>query len=622
MVNDESIAQRGLASLVWAGLVIFSALTVWLAVSSIFFPYQLDYGEGIMLELTRLLAQGKPIYKNLFDFPFVASNYPPVVFLLAAPFWNLFPSSYMPGRILNFAALLVSASLVYMFVRSETRERRIALLSALFFMSSTFIYHWSPLFRVDLIGLGFALGGIWAIHLFETSMRGAVTRRPIALLVCAGGLFLLCLYSKQSLLAGPVAGIGAVILRQRRVGSWFAIVFALAGGAIFLGISWLTQGEFWTGLIVANASEWRLDTFLQIFVLWVETHLILIILALTAFLGKIRRGRIGVLELYFVTALASVGLSGRVGAWENYYFEATAIICVFAGICIADWKETKLRTLRENRLILPIILITQLFLYVPEHDPRIAIKLMQETATSNSLLAPILSGTLGTIISEDMGALVTANKQVAYYTFIYSSLARAGKWDQHWELSNLEARSIPIVVLDATTRQDVDHYRRLTHDFLSALDANYRLAETAGAYQVYRPDQISHISQFEFEDKLALIGWSRTPETIDAKTRGLTVTLLWHAHKNLAVRYKAFVHLEDTQGRVVAQSDKEPRDGAFPTTRWIQGDKVREVYMLEISDALPRGNYFLRVGWYDALTGDRLSIGDSDYANLEEIVLP
>jgi hypothetical protein len=78
-------------------------------------------------------------------------------------------------------------------------------------------------------------------------------------------------------------------------------------------------------------------------------------------------------------------------------------------------------------------------------------------------------------------------------------------------------------------------------------------------------------------------------------------------------RYTAFVHLEDSQGKKIAQDDREPRGGVYPTTRWAATEMARAVYTLSVPEKLPAGKYVLRVGWYDTGTGERLQVqGDTD----------
>jgi hypothetical protein len=624
---------------VWLGLIVYLALTIWLGVVGLTYPYQLDYGEGIVLWFAQQLARGQSIYKGLSDLPYASSNYPPVAMLLAAALMPIFGDGYIGGRLLNFASALIVAALIYRVVQTETRDRRAGALSALFFLGSPYIYHWIPLFRVDLIGLAFAFGGVCVLWKFEREQsagdsRQATERLLLSTVYCLllTAFFLLSLYTKHSLIAAPLAAFLALWQRDRRAALVFAFALGALGGAIYLALDLATRGGFSFGIIESNATVFlpeQLGALLQNFVI---TFPILLLLALWSWLTRVRAKRLGVLEWYAVTAFAALALSGRVGAWENYFFEALAVVCVFAGIAVSGQRSavsgqpsavsgqpsavsgqrSAVRfAIRNSQFVIPILLFLQLALLW--HDPRVAADLIARDVPANQELARVLARTSGVIISEDMGALATSGKPVEYYTFQYSSLARSGKWDQSWELNGLRDGAFPLVILERGTREDVDHYRRFTREFVSALDRYYARAQTIGKYELYAPAPLAHLQPAEFGDALTLIGWSAQPATLNAET--LNLTIVWQAQRAPTRRYTAFVHLVTSNGDKVTQDDREPRAGIYPTTRWAAREMVRDVYALNLPRDLPPGKYVVRVGWYDTETGDRLPVpGSADDA--------
>jgi hypothetical protein len=242
-------------------------------------------------------------------------------------------------------------------------------------------------------------------------------------------------------------------------------------------------------------------------------------------------------------------------------------------------------------------------------DPRVAANLIAQDFPANQELATVLRQTPGIVISEDMGALVTSAKPVAYYTFQYSSLARSGKWDQSWELNGLRDGDFPLVILERGTREDVDHYRRFTREFVSALDRYYARTQSIGKYEVYTPAPGLRLQSANFGDEIALVGWSTPSVTLNSGT--LDLTMVWQAQRALNRRYTAFAHLEKTDDTRVTQDDREPRGGIYPTTRWASGEMVREVYALVVPENLASGQYVLKIGWYDSETGDRLEVSGS-----------
>jgi hypothetical protein len=67
--------------------------------------------------------------------------------------------------------------------------------------------------------------------------------------------------------------------------------------------------------------------------------------------------------------------------------------------------------------------------------------------------------------------------------------------------------------------------------------------------------------------------------------------------------YTAFVHVLGPDGDLLAQADRVPAEGARPTTGWLPGEVIADAYDLPLAGAAA-----LRVGLYDAATGERLGM--------------
>jgi hypothetical protein len=120
-------------------------------------------------------------------------------------------------------------------------------------------------------------------------------------------------------------------------------------------------------------------------------------------------------------------------------------------------------------------------------------------------------------------------------------------------------------------------------------------------------------------DKVRLLGYN-----IESGFRpgdNLHLTLFWQCLERMQEDYTVFVHLIDEQGNPVSQKDNPPVDGFYPTTRWEQGEIVRDQYDLIISPRPPRGQHQLRVGMYRPDTGQRLRVFDSERKELGDGVI-
>jgi hypothetical protein len=103
----------------------------------------------------------------------------------------------------------------------------------------------------------------------------------------------------------------------------------------------------------------------------------------------------------------------------------------------------------------------------------------------------------------------------------------------------------------------------------------------------------------------------------DVSAAGVTPGDEWQLHlywQTLALMekdYTVFVHVVDEAGRIVAQTHVPPARGFHPTSRWGTGASLRDSYRLTIPEETPPGDYYIRVGLYDPVTGARLSLLDA-----------
>jgi hypothetical protein len=111
-----------------------------------------------------------------------------------------------------------------------------------------------------------------------------------------------------------------------------------------------------------------------------------------------------------------------------------------------------------------------------------------------------------------------------------------------------------------------------------------------------------------WEDGITLLGAGWQP-TEPAPGADLRVDLTWSAEGPTSVPLTAFVHLLDPAGTVVAQQDKQPEKGFFPTTAWqAEHGPISDAFSLQIPADAEAGTWRVVTGWYDAASGARLPV--------------
>ncbi len=123
----------------------------------------------------------------------------------------------------------------------------------------------------------------------------------------------------------------------------------------------------------------------------------------------------------------------------------------------------------------------------------------------------------------------------------------------------------------------------------------------------------------DYGDRIRLAGY----EVVRAN-RTLTVNLTWQALRDVDQNYKVFVHVFDpATEKIVAQSDVMPRNNAYPTSRWIQGEVITDSIALSLADA-PPGAYRIAIGLFDDTGRLPISGSGAEVANqrvvLEDVI--
>lgn len=91
----------------------------------------------------------------------------------------------------------------------------------------------------------------------------------------------------------------------------------------------------------------------------------------------------------------------------------------------------------------------------------------------------------------------------------------------------------------------------------------------------------------------------------------LDLTVVWQALGDVRESYTVFTHVLGPDGKVWAQQDSPPLQGARPTETWRAGEVVVDRYRLELPASAPAGEYLAEVGMYLPSTGQRLPVGRS-----------
>jgi hypothetical protein len=170
--------------------------------------------------------------------------------------------------------------------------------------------------------------------------------------------------------------------------------------------------------------------------------------------------------------------------------------------------------------------------------------------------------------------------------------------------------------IHATLPQDLDtgeHTLALDSTLLTSAETiklgSIRIGPSTRLYdlpELARTVQITFTG--EGDGEIGLVGLSEEP-VFSAETGEIAVDLVWRPAARINGNYKAFVHLLDSTGAILAQSDAIP-GGNKTTARWLPGEIILDRHILTLPPAVAAGDglgdYELVAGLYDPIGMQRL----------------
>jgi hypothetical protein len=122
-----------------------------------------------------------------------------------------------------------------------------------------------------------------------------------------------------------------------------------------------------------------------------------------------------------------------------------------------------------------------------------------------------------------------------------------------------------------------------------------------------------------FADQISLLGYASNQNEFRAGELA-QLKLYWQAQSLMDKSYKVFVHVVDSNGRIWAQQDSVPGDENFPTTGWLAREVITDSHAIQLPGDMPPGDYAVQVGFYDPVSGQRLTV-KSDQLPLKDFVI-
>jgi hypothetical protein len=454
------------------------------------FPYQLNYGEGPLLDQTLRLAAGESIYPADLDAPpFTIANYPPLFLLVQLPFVEAYGAAFWYGRALSLVSSLLAALLIGQTTWNVTRDWIGALVGGVTWLTIPYVLHWSPLNRIDNLALMLSWAGLCII-----TWGGAQNTRltPLRLLFTA-----LCFtgaaFTRQTyLLAAPLAAFVWLLWGQGRPlrALGLALVTALLVLLGFNTLLVLTDGGAWTHLVTANANAFLLAN-IDLYADEIARHMPLFLVggALLLVGGVWRGGRSSAWWLaapYSLGALAVALTIGKIGSDVNYLYELSAAFCLISGVLIGAARRLPLL-----RAALLVGLMLQVAMMQHLSEERYYDTLVRRTSRDRlediERLRERIEDHERVLVDEFSGLLPQTGRTLLFQPFERTQMAQDGNWDESQFLLLLATHEYDLILMyQPPTAPDLPR-ERWTRAMRNTINEYYRPTARIGETTVYEP---------------------------------------------------------------------------------------------------------------------------------------
>lgn len=472
-------SHRALSVCVLVAFLIAALLGLAASVASLQLPYQLDYGEGPLLNHAYRLAQGVQIYtRGLRDYPYLVVNYPPVYIYVYSCLGRMFGWSLGVGRAISLGASLAVALSLGAIVYALCRDRVATGVAALAFLGHPYVVEWSGYARVDLLALALASAGL-AVAVWHP-------RKPWSPYASAM-LMVMAAFTRQSyLLAFPLGALVQFYVHDRRQAAAFGVTLGVTVGLLAIALNQATGGGALIHLVLANINHmsWSLlcSGLFRLAVISVPALALALVVA-RSILRERARMMFPLIALLLGAGLSSLTVA-KVGSSINYFLEIVAATALLCAVSAAR------RGRRWPTLLLMAGLTAQACVYAYGNWTMVsAHSVLRARAPLFQALYDLVRQEPGAILADDhMAALVQGGHEVLLQPLEFGLLASGGLWDEGRVVADLKAGRFALVIIrDQGNLRGTRPAERWTAAMLDALDHGYAVRQRFADVSVYVP---------------------------------------------------------------------------------------------------------------------------------------
>jgi len=446
-------------ALLWAVLV-GALLAVLRCVPLISLPYQIDYGEGLMMEGALRLHHSQPLYPAPFAFPVVLHVYGPVGYAATALVLPGGGVSFPAGRLLALICAIVVALVLGSILRLLTGSSWVGFAFGLLLLTLPAFRFWLYLLRADVIGVVFSVIGITVYLLKQKQWHWSIP------------FFALAVFCKYTLVAAPVAVFVHLILsRKIKQGVSFATGLGFACLLAFLVLQVTTNGWFAFHMFSTHPDPYSLAQFFGLAALVGGSAPVVTGLAAWYVAQDLSGLKRSLPAIYFVASSLTALTAGKLGSTTNHFIEWMVAGCLCAGMGYFQLASKY----PARRVPITVVLAVSILAGVIAEN-RATVQPLSELVECGPAYQRVRDLRSTAILSQSLGPLLAAGKPVLVSDpFVYGQLVQHGGWpDRRVEQLVSERYFGFIVMVNDGARVTLPGAAIWPTSLLEAIDKNYR----------------------------------------------------------------------------------------------------------------------------------------------------
>ncbi|HTX39318.1 MAG TPA: glycosyltransferase family 39 protein [Bryobacteraceae bacterium] len=470
----------------FALLGVLALLVLWFPVARVPAQYSLNYNEGFNTQMAHMAISGVRLYGTTPQF--VYTTYPPVSFYLIGGLGKIAGDINVVGRWIALASFFGVVVLTGMIVYKLTRQLRYAVYAGACFLI------WIASYKADRVGMN---DPQFLAMLLSAAGLYCYVRDPESekWLRWSAVLFVVALFTKQSLLALPTAvAVQLFLTNRKRLVTWL-IAGAAAGFALLL-LTFLVGGlYFLTDLLIPRVHSY--DLLMANVAFYLMFFQIPLVVAMVWAMAEPRLR----LESLAVWALAAGVAIGFVFCCEggsdwNHLFDSILALALIAGLLLPavekavqalPWREALLTVL----LVVPFFYTSWILLPQRVSDDAAILGAVPQFEKEFAAGADFLRSQPGPALCENLLLCYAAGKPMTYDPFAIDQLVKTGNLPPERLVRLIDAHEYPVIQLDIAAGEPLvpEERQRIPAAFMRELLARYQPVMRTTGFAIFVPKQ-------------------------------------------------------------------------------------------------------------------------------------